>query len=131
SPVSHYRTVLDGKGIFLSGFVLSRSGAGMKRDPGLRPVWMTEPLPPLRPSLYLENSVDSMIFYSPMAPDSPTLLGSAKTVCKPGASGASSRQPAQLPGPHEPGSVGKVGRHVGGCCKTGGPEGYTSNLCGH
>ena len=43
-----------------------------------------------------------------------TLLGSAKTVCKPGASGAASPQPAQLPGPQEPESVGKVGRREGG-----------------
>jgi len=46
--------------------------------------------------LYLEKGVNSVKRYSSMAADSPTPLGSVKTVCKPGASAAASGQPGQL-----------------------------------
>ena len=72
-----------------------------------------------------------MLLYSSLEPNSPTLLRSPKTDCKRGAFGSASRQPAQLPGPREPGSVGKAGRLGRGHPEKGTAYGHVSDLCGH
>ncbi len=83
------------------------------------------------PSLYLRKGVYCMLFYSPIEPNSPTLLRAPKPACKHGAFGSASRQPAQLPGPCEPGSVGKVGRRGRGASEQGASYGLDSDLCRH